>query len=181
MPRHPSSDDWPIAATDLFEKYHEQVLVRLKAAYPSADMDLRHDAFVQALLEVVRKELDPARGRWVDFLTGAAKRALRTLVRSAKARREREMEHGKNLVADRESAARDIVDMLADAELVKKIQAEVAQTEEERIVLGHWGEDFRGIARALNITHLGEDEQQRRVKELRDRLSIRLRRRKGKP
>jgi DNA-directed RNA polymerase specialized sigma24 family protein len=179
MPEHPSSNPWPTAAADLYEKYHEQVLANLKAAYPHADMDARHDAFVQALLETADK-VDPARGDVAAFLTGAAKRILRTTLRSDSRRRKRERAYGQNLVADKKSAARNSLDMLADAEMLRRVRDKIARTEEERIMLDHWGKDFREVAQALNITHLTMTEQQARVKDIRDRLGQRLKRWKGK-
>jgi hypothetical protein len=183
MPERISSGDQRTLAADLFEKYREQVVGRLKAAYPKADMDQRHDAFVQALLELVRKsdQLDPSRGDWLKFLTGAARRILRKRVGSDDSRRRREWERGKDVVAEQESAAREIVDVLADAELLKKAATELAQTDQERTMLAHWGEDFREVAQALALTDLLEAEQQGRVRTLRNRLEKRLKRWKGKP
>jgi hypothetical protein len=145
-------------------------------------MDLRHDAFVQAVLEISQKpdRFDSQKGSWVDFLAGAARRILGKMFQSSKARGDRETQYGKNRVADRESATRDIADDVADAELVRKITAEVAQTDEERIYVAHLGEAFQEIAQALNLSHMTEIEQQQRVKVIRDRVSQRLKRWKGK-
>jgi hypothetical protein len=183
MPEHHSPGDWPTLAADLFERYHEEVVARLRATYPTADMEMRHDAFVQALLELARKPdvVDPGRGDWPDLLTGAAKRVLWKKWQSAQAGRQREQEYGEDYVAERESADRDIVDGLADAEVLQKARAELADNDEERVVLDHWGEDFRVVAQALRLSHLAEVEQQDRVKDIRDRLGKRIKRWKGKP
>lgn len=172
--------DWRTLAADLFV-YHEPVVDGLARHYPSVDRDLVHDAFVQTLLEIGRKpdQFDPARGSISAFLQGATRRTLRTLLRSDASRRKREQEKGKSHVAQQGSAARGILDELADGELAEKARAEVARTDEERAVLRLWElgvEELGPYACVLGIEDKPQAEQQALVKKIRDRLTARLRR-----
>jgi hypothetical protein len=176
--------DWRTLAADLFA-YHEQVVDRLARQNPSVDHDLLHDAFVQTILQISREpdRFDPARGSIPAFLRGATKRTLRTLLRSDASRRKREQKKGESHVAHQRSAARGILDELADGELAAKARAEVAQTEEERQVLRLWElgvEEPGAYARALSIEDKPKDEQHAIVKKIRDRLTVRLRRLKDR-
>jgi hypothetical protein len=128
-------------AADLFEAHHEEVVSRLIRALPSLDRAMLHDAFVRALLEISKTpgKFDPHRGSSVsDFLYGAAGQHLRTLVRSDRRRQRRDQEKGKTLVADEHSAARTILDTLADSEEAEQARNKVARTAEEQDILRLW-------------------------------------------
>ncbi len=176
--------DWRTLAADLFD-YHEPVVDAFARQYPSVDRDLLHDAFVQTLLQISRKpeRFDLSRGSITAFLLGATRRTLRMLLRSDASRRKREENKAKIHVAQQGSAARGIVDELADAELAAKARAKVAQTEEERKVLRLWElgiEELGEYAGVLGIEEKPRDEQQVIVKKIRDRLTVRLRRLKDR-
>jgi hypothetical protein len=178
------SPDARTLAADLFAECHEPVLARLTNRYPFIDRDLLHDAFVQALLELCMRpgRFDPARGAWQALLLGAARRALRPLVRSDQRRRLREKKRTA-CVADEAPAARSLLDELADRELAEAARRAVARTEEERNVLRLWemgiddvGEYARALGQEENLAGMAE-----LVKRVRDRLTARLRRLRGGP
>jgi DNA-directed RNA polymerase specialized sigma24 family protein len=176
------SPDVRTLAADLFAECHETVLARLAARYPFVDRDLLHDAFVQALLELCAcpGRFDPARGAWRALLWGAARRALRSLVRSDRRRRFREEKRAAR-VAGEAAAARSPLDELADRELAEEVRRAVARTEEERQVLRLWEmgvEDPGEYARALGRED-NPDGVAALVKRVRDRLTARLRRFRG--
>jgi hypothetical protein len=176
------SPDARTLAADLFAECHEAVLVHLAARYPFVDRDLLHDAFVQALLELCAcpGRFDAARGAWRALLLGAARRALRPLVRSDRRRRLREEKRAVR-VAGAAAAARYPLDELADRELAEQARRAVARTEEERQVLRLWEmgvEDPAEYARALGREDSPEGVAVL-VKRVRDRLTARLRRLRG--
>ncbi|HEX8199256.1 MAG TPA: hypothetical protein VF590_02125 [Isosphaeraceae bacterium] len=175
----------PTAAADLFQRWHEPVLERLARAYPAADREAVHDAFVLALLDHCKApgRFDPSRGTLEQWLYGSARRELLGLMRSEARRRRREREKTARAVAGAPSAARSIAEQLADAELAQRARQEVARTDAERDVLRLWEQgvvDLRAYARALGIEDRGEAEQAAVVKRVRDRLLQRLRRLKGR-
>jgi DNA-directed RNA polymerase specialized sigma24 family protein len=105
------------------------------------DQAILYDAFVRALLEITRKpeKFEPERGTSLSaFLYGAAIQHLRTMLRSETRRQRREEEKGKSLVAEKQSAARPILDMIALAEEAGQIREKLARTDEEREVLRLW-------------------------------------------
>jgi hypothetical protein len=178
---HELSSESRLLAAEWFAEYGERVIAALVAAYPDVDPDLRHDAFVKGLLEIAQKPeaMDPERGTMLDLLIGAARRALRGLWRSDTSRRQRDEKKGKMLVAQRQAAARDILDVLADKELAPLIRAELALTDEEERYLALWEqgtEDQVEIARALGTEHLSPDEQEMIRLRLHKRIMKRLER-----
>jgi hypothetical protein len=183
QPDHPA--DPRTLAADLFAQWHEPVLALLVRRHPFLDRDLLHDAFVQALLELCARpeRFDPARGNWRALLVGAARCALRPLLRSDARRRLRE-EKWAGRVAAGAPAARPLLDALADRELAEKVRQAVARTEEERRFLRLWEqgvEDTGEYAHALGLEGRPEEEVTARVKVVRDRLTARLRRLKDGP
>jgi hypothetical protein len=185
MAQPPPPFAWQTLAADLFAHYHEPVLAWLARRCRSVDRDLLHDAFVQTLLEICRKpeRFDPARGNLGAFLRGATWRTLRSRLRSEGRRRRREQKRAESLVAREGSAAREILDELADRELARKVRAEVARTDAERVVLRLWElgvEDMAEYARQLGLADRPEAEQRAIVKTIRDRLTKRLHRLKDR-
>jgi hypothetical protein len=177
------SPDARTLAADLFAECHGPVLARLAGRYPFLDRDLLHDAFVLALLDLCAcpGRFDPARGAWRALLAGAARRALRPLVRSDRRRRLREEKRALR-VAGEAVAARCPLDDLADRELAEAARAAVARTEEERQVLRLWElgvEDPAEYARALGREG-DPDGVPALVKQVRDRMTARLRRLRGR-
>jgi hypothetical protein len=157
--------NWPTLATDWFVAHAEQFSAALARAYPDVDSELLHDAQIKALLDIASKPeaFDPERGTLLDFLIGAARRALRDLRRSDASRRRREEEKGKRHVAAEAAAARDILDGLANAELAELARAEAALTDEERAYLALWEQgidDLPALTQALRIVHLPPGEQE---------------------
>jgi hypothetical protein len=128
-------------AADLFEAHGEEVVARLMRSNPFVDPEMLHDAFVMALLEIAKspEKFDSQRGTPIaSFLCGAAQQYLGTLRRSDTRRQLRDRKKGETLVAERQSAARSVLDTAADAEDAELIRQQVAQTEEERQVLRLW-------------------------------------------
>jgi hypothetical protein len=177
------SPDTRTLAADLFVQCHQPVLARLAARYPFIDRDLLHDAFVQALLELCADpgRFDPARGAWRSLLVGAARRALRGLIRSDLRRRSREEKWAAG-VAEAGSAARSFLEELADRELAEAVRRAVARTEEERQVLRLWEagvEDAAEWARVVGRDGDGDGVGER-VRRVCGRLTARLRRLRGR-
>jgi hypothetical protein len=105
------------------------------------DPENLYDAFILALLEISKTpgKFDPDRGSSLsDFLYGAAGQHLRTLVRSDRRRQLRDEKKGKALVADEYSAARSILDALADSDEAEQARNKVAWTPEELDILRLW-------------------------------------------
>jgi hypothetical protein len=179
--------DWQTCAASWFTEYGDRILAALVRTYPQVDSDLRYNAVVDAIMELAQKPeaFDPERGNLLNFLIGAACRALTSPRRSDASRRVREQEKAKRNVARHESAARDILDVLADKELAPMLRDEIAQTDEEKRYLALREDDIDDpaqIAHALGIEHLAPDEQaasfQRTHKRLMKRMErIRQRRR----
>jgi DNA-directed RNA polymerase specialized sigma24 family protein len=168
-----TTDERTLAA-NLFEAHAEEVVACLERSSPSVDPEVVHDAFVLALLELAQDpaKFDADRGASVgNFLYGAALRRLGTLLRSGVRRRRRDKEKSEILVAQRPSAARSILDLLADAEDAERIRRQVAQTDAERQVLRLWelGCGDAEIAEQLNMNLPI-------ARQVRDRLIHRLRR-----
>jgi hypothetical protein len=103
---------------------------------------------------------------------------LRDKVRSETSRRQRDEKKGRKDVVDKESAARDVLDLLADSELAEIARKE-ARTPEEQRYLELWERsvnDLTQLARALGVEHLHEPQQKKQVKITHDRLMKRLER-----
>ncbi len=171
-----SFDERTLAA-DLFA-CHDEVLALLRRALAAVDPNLLDEAFVETVLELSKKpdKFDANRGSLVGFLAGATRRRLRDLQRSIEARRRREQKKGTALVAERTGAAREVWELLADAELADIARKE-ARTEEEKIVLRLWEQgidDFGRYAAELGISHLSIREQEAQVKRIRDRVLKRI-------
>jgi hypothetical protein len=173
--------DWQTCAASWFAEYGERVLAILASQYPNVDPDLRYNAFVDAVMDLAQKPeaFDPERGTFLNFLLGAACRALTAPRRTEASRRGWEEEKAKRNVAQWLAAARDILDVLADQELAPLIRAEAAQTDEEKRYLVLWEqgiEDPVQIAQALGIGHLPADEQEAIRLRLHKRIMKRLER-----
>jgi DNA-directed RNA polymerase specialized sigma24 family protein len=161
-------------AADLFEAHSEEVVSRLVRNHRSVDPAMLYDAFVRALLEITRapEKFDRDRGTpLADFLYGAAGQQLRTMLRSDTRRQHRDQEKGKSLVAEKESAARSILDTIATAEEAERLRERAAQTPEEREVLRLWelGYSDAEIADDLQLDLSA-------ARQVRDRVVQRLRR-----
>ena len=148
------------------------VLERLGRQNAVVDKEDLHDAFVQAILEIASNpdKFDTSRQtKIVDFLVGASQRTLLQLLRTNRRRKNREEIKGASVVEEA-SAARSIVDELADSELAQRAR-EVAQSDQERNLLQLWelGNSDAEMASQLVIP-------QSEVKLIRDRLTQRLRR-----
>jgi RNA polymerase sigma factor (sigma-70 family) len=161
-------------AADFFEAHYEEVVSRLVGNHRSVDRDILYDAFVRALIEIAKapEKFDGSRGTsFAAFLYGAAVQHLRTMLRSDNRRQRRDEEKGKLLVAEKQSAARPIVGMIADAEDAGRIRQNVARTAEEREVLRLWelGCSDNEIADELQVDLLV-------ARQIRDRVVQRLRR-----
>ena len=180
MPDSEFPTDWRTCAADLFEQYHAEVLARLARRNSTVDPADLNDAFVTALLEIAAEpdKFDANReSQWVDFLVGAAQRALLGLLRTHRRRQAREEKKGE-LVAQDQSAARPFLEELADVELAEAART-VAETEEERKVLQLWElgvTDLAEYGNLLGLEHLSEAQLKQEVKTIRDRLTARLRR-----
>jgi len=166
-----SPSDWRTYAADLFE-HREPVLERLARRNPSVDDADLHDAFVKAVLEIAAKPgtFDTSRETDVeDFLVGASQRALLPILRTNRRRAKRE-EKKAEAVAKEHSAARPVVETLADCELAE-MSREVAKTDEERSVLRLWesGHTDVEIGKELGMTAEAAGR-------IRDRVTKRLRR-----
>lgn len=161
-------------AADFFEAHHDEVVARLVRNHKSVDREILYDAFVRAVLEIARSpgKFDQGRGTpLADFLYGAAGQYLRTMLRSDARRQRRDEEKGNALVVERESAARPIVDTVADREDAEQLREKIAQTPEEREVLRLWelGYSDAEIANERNM-------ELPAARQLRDRVVQRLRR-----
>lgn len=174
MPDSQLTTDERTRAADLFEAHHDEVVSRLVRNHTSVDREILHDAFIAALLELAKNPEKFDRGHGtplVDFLYGAAGQYLRTMRRSDVRRRRREEEKGKSVVAEKESAARSILDSIADTEVADRLRAKAARTNEEREVLRLWelGHSDAEIANELRMDPPA-------ARQLRDRVVQRLRR-----
>ena len=166
------TSDWRTLAADLFAKYRDEVVEHLVHRNKGIDRDDLHDAFVTALLQIAAKpeKFDAEQNtEMVDFLTGAAQRALLQILRTNRRRKSRDEKKAISVVNDA-PAARLALEVAADAELVDNAR-KVAHTEEERKVLRLWelGHSDDEIATALRTTRAD-------AKLIRDRLTQRLRR-----
>jgi hypothetical protein len=176
----PLSDDESVRAGQLF-LHHEQVVSRVRSRTPSADIADIHDGFVKVVMLIAKEpaRFDPGRGDLVNFLVAKTESRLRDVWRSNESRRRREQEKDAMVVAERQSATRKMVDVLADMELTDMARADAARTDEERRFLDLWasgGSDHDQFVLALRAEHLGRDEQELLIKQTRDRLTLRLRR-----
>jgi len=169
--------EWPTVATDLYEDYANALARQLRGRFPATDPDLVYEAVISGILAIAPKfdqleAQDDLRG----LLFVAGLRKLKDCLRSEKARRLREVKKGNQAVAERQAATRQPWETVADAEILERAFKTVPENEQERLVLEHWGADFRDVAVALGWQSLPETEQYQRVKTLRDRLGKRLQR-----
>jgi hypothetical protein len=166
------TSDWRTLAADLFAKHRDEVVERLAHRNQGIDRDDLHDAFVTALLQLAAKpeKFDVFQNtEMVDFLAGAAQRALLQILRTNRRRKCRDEKKALLVVRDA-PAARSDIEAAADAELVENGR-KVAHTEEERNVLRLWELEHSDdeISTALGMARA-------EVKHIRDRLTQRLRR-----
>jgi DNA-directed RNA polymerase specialized sigma24 family protein len=173
-------DEWPTAATHLYEQYAVPLAEHLSRRFPESwrqDPSLIYDAVLSAVLDIALKldELDsPEDLHGLLYVTAARK--LLAVLRGEGSRRCREKETGAEFVARRQDTAREEWEGLADIELLERILNTIPENDEEVLVLRHWGADFQEIADALGWKEIGRSEQRRRVKVVRDRLAKRLKR-----
>lgn len=174
------SEPWPLIATEWYA-YHEKVVAIVAQQWPTVRREAVYNAFIDALLELGKKPdaFDHTRGNLVTLLAGATSRLVRETHRSDSARERREEKKGKAVVAERDSAAREIVDVLGDKELAHLARAEAARTAEERRYLDLWErriDDPVQLAQALSVEHLPEEQQQIEIKRMHKRIMKRLER-----
>jgi hypothetical protein len=166
---------WPIGATHLYEQYAAALLGSLRKGFYGLDPALIYDAVIDAILDIGRRledlhEPDDLRG----LLYVAAYRRLLAILRSDRARLQRERETGKRIVAERESTDRDIERARLNREMLEKVVLEVATNDEERVALENWGASWKVLSEKLGCQNLSEIEQKAHIKTIRDRLAKRL-------
>jgi DNA-directed RNA polymerase specialized sigma24 family protein len=173
----PAPPDPRTLAADLFQQFEQPVMARLRRRYPMADPELRWDAFTHAVLHLAShfERYDPGRGSLRAFLAWIAERRLQTLLRADHRRRAREQEKAARTVSVAESAANNLLEGLAQRELLEEAKKAIAQSPEERQALELY---LRGAALSeyfgpLGLTGLPEGEARAYV----DRLLARLRKR----
>ncbi|HEV3449193.1 MAG TPA: hypothetical protein VG099_31440 [Gemmataceae bacterium] len=169
--------EWPTVATHLYEKHADALARQLRGRLPRTDPDRVYDAVVSAILDIALKldQLD-APDDLHGLLFVAALRKLRDCLRSETSRQLRQEKKGKESVAAQQGTTREPWESAADAEILERAFKTVPENDDERLVLEHWGADFREVAAALGWQGLPKAEQYKRVKTLRDRLWQRLRR-----
>mgnify|MGYP005858100205 CR=1 FL=1 len=177
----------PTAPADLFAAYYEDVVAWLRRQGLSlprgVDPDVYYEAAFRALTSYAQRPsaYDPARRGLRGYLRMAARGDLLNLL-------ERERRRARLLapldVADAAAARnreRGGPEEASEAEaLVARVREE--RPEAERRVLDLMAQGERRIApyvEALGLAHLPGDEQRRRVKQAKDRLKKRLRRRRA--
>lgn len=186
MAQEPRNDD----PTQLIEWYahSDAVCARVKAQWPGVPPDLIQFAFVDALLQLSKKQVvhDPQRADLVAFLAGATASHVRDYHRSETARKRRERKTGLAYVAVRESPARQILNEIVEQEDAARVEARLAQaraaiarTDEERAFLALWEDDVSdrtALAGALGVSHRSPAEQETAIERTRNRLNKRLER-----
>jgi len=181
MSEPPLTPDARTLAADLFERFNVSIVEALARRHPKVDPQLLSDAFVWAVLQLSQDfgRYDPGRGSLRHFLTGAAQRVLRDMLRAELRRRRREKEKASGAVTAEASAARSFLEELADRELAEQARDAIALTEADRRVLELWlcdETDVAVYAAALDLTALPPDEQERTVARVLARLRQRAHR-----
>jgi DNA-directed RNA polymerase specialized sigma24 family protein len=181
MAEQPLSPDARTLAADLFEQHAANVAARLAARCPAVDPQLIADAVVRAILDVsaVPRRHDAGRGSLRTFLTGAASRALRDTLRSQRRRQRRYQKKAIDPVTATASAARSLLDELADRELVGRVRASLSLTPEEGRALDLWllgATDPAAFVTALGLTGLPPAEREEAGRRVLDRLRQRIHR-----
>jgi hypothetical protein len=177
----PLTPDARTRAADLYQAHAEAIANHLAFQFPGADPQTISDAVVRAILQLsARPERhNPQRASLETFLTGAAGRILTTLQRAEHRRRQREQKKRRDVVTADASAARGVVDELADRELAAQVQRSLDLNPEERIVLDLWllGErEVGAFAAALGLTGRSLEEQEVAVRRVLARLRQRIHR-----
>jgi hypothetical protein len=177
----PLTPDARTLAADLFQSHAPGIVARLTRAFPGAPKEAVYDCFVQALLQVSRKpqRFDPTRASWPTFLFAAARRLLGRHVRAEQRRRQHEQKKIDLDVTGGTSAARSLLEALADHEEAARARAAIARTDEERRAFDLWllGETaLIAFVQALGRFDLPAPEQEACVRRLLARLRQRLHR-----
>jgi len=181
MGERPLTPDARSRAADLFETHAEAVARRLGARFPGADPQKVSDAVVRAILDLSEhpERHDAARAPLEAFLTGAAARVLRTLLRGDRRRRAREEKKAIDPVTAFVPAARSQLDELANRDLAERVREALRLTPEEDRALDLWlvGEkDLAAYVEALGLTGLPQAEQAEEVRRVLARLRQRIHR-----
>lgn len=175
----------PTASLDLFEAFYHDLTswLRVEIPYlaPGIDSDLYFSAAFSALDAYIKapEKYDPARrGLW-GYLKMSAKGDLLNMLERERSRRNREVVLED--VAER-LAGRNIESEGMDADALQSAVAQLKTDlrEDECRVLDLLIEGERRtdvFARVLDIAHLPQEEQRLRVKQVKDRLKKRLKRR----
>jgi DNA-directed RNA polymerase specialized sigma24 family protein len=177
----------PTAPADFADSVLDPLVEYLRAANPAVDDHTRLTAAGDAVLSVIHHptQFDPTRGDMPRFLRMAARGDLVNLLKREQRHRQRR-------------AGTDSVELLADARNITGMDDESADfpsfddpdlvaavatfTDEERRVLDLMRDGERRtvvFAASLGITDRPPDEQTRVVKQVKDRIKVRLRRAVG--
>jgi hypothetical protein len=177
----PLTPDARTRAADLYQAYAEAIANHLAFRFPAADPQTISDAVVRAVLQLsARPERhNPQRASLETFLTGAASRVLTALQRAEHRRRQREQKKARDVVTADASAARCILDELADRDLAEQVKGSLDLNPEERSVLDLWllgDREVGAFAAALGLTGLSLEEQEAEVRRVLARLRQRIHR-----
>lgn len=169
--------EWPLPATHLYEQYADTLSATLIKRFPRADTQNIYDAVLAGILAISLKvdRLDNPEDLG-GLLYVAALRKLQGILRSDETRQCREREKGKESVAKERDEAREQRTNIGHADLLDRVFKEIPKTDEERIVLEHWGASTEELAQALGFQELPHDAQRNTIKPIRDRLAKRLER-----
>ncbi|MCI0465060.1 MAG: sigma-70 family RNA polymerase sigma factor [Gemmataceae bacterium] len=181
MTEQPLTPDARTRAADLYQAQARAVTSRLARRFSGTDPQLISDAVVQAILQLSAhpERYHPQRGSLRAFLTGAARRILATLLRSARRRHQREGKKASDPVTTAASAARNPLEELADREIATRLRQSLDLDPQEGAVLDLWllGEsDTRAYAAALGLATGTPEEQEEVVRRALARLRQRLHR-----
>jgi DNA-directed RNA polymerase specialized sigma24 family protein len=178
-----------VAPEELAELLLERISAEVARQFPHTDIHLIYDGVADALLNYCAKPVcfDAARGVPLDrYLAQAAWRNVANSVRGEKRRRVREEKWAENsdgkVVELHPSAGNPDQN---EAHLQQQRLAELMQTLENPIDRKVFELQMNGerrteeFAKVLGISHLSAAEQRSQVKRAKDRIGIRLKRKKG--
>ncbi|MBI3408174.1 MAG: hypothetical protein HY040_07445 [Planctomycetes bacterium] len=169
--------EWPLPATFLYQQYADTLSATLRRRFSRTDSQNIYDAVLAGILDISLK-LDRLENPedLGGLLYVAALRKLQGIIRSDDTRHCREREKGNESVAKERDEAREQGTDIGQADLLDRVFREIPKTDEERIVLQHWGANTEELAQGLGIQELPHDQQRSIIKPIRDRLAKRLER-----